>query len=199
MIGIAWTTQQRFTWIDITWEFSAGHWTGWSMQNMQYCVFLSKVILGKNSGNGIWITILDVLILILILHCQSWTTGLVFSGMEWVQRDQSLCCRTHLFHAVVANAFFCLNGITTGIAHPPSKKAKVTVEYACGTRVMTNKCTSERVNLGMLSGSYCRMCYHKHVNTNKKEKKCRTSSLGCPICKEPICKECWKEGYDKHT
>jgi len=25
--------------------------------------------------------------------------------------------------------FFCLNGITTGIAHPPAKKAKVTVEY----------------------------------------------------------------------
>jgi hypothetical protein len=23
--------------------------------------------------------------------------------------------------------------------------------------------------------------------------------LGCPIRKEPICKECWKEGYDKHT
>jgi hypothetical protein len=37
--------------------------------------------------------------------------------------------------------FFCLKGITTGIAHPQKKKAKVTVEYKCGTRVTTNKCT----------------------------------------------------------
>ncbi len=57
--------------------------------------------------------------------------------------------------------FFCLNGITTGIACPPSKKAKVTVEYACGMRVTTNKCTDEWVNLGMLSGSCCWMCYCK--------------------------------------
>jgi hypothetical protein len=39
--------------------------------------------------------------------------------------------------------FFCLNGITTGIAHPPMKKAKVTVEYKCETRVTTNNCTGE--------------------------------------------------------
>jgi hypothetical protein len=38
--------------------------------------------------------------------------------------------------------FFCLNGITTGIAYPPSKKAKVTVEYACRTQVLSHKCTS---------------------------------------------------------
>jgi hypothetical protein len=43
------------------------------------------------------------------------------------------------------------------------KKAEVTVEYACGTRVASNKCTSERVDLRMLSGSYCRMCYRKLV------------------------------------
>ena len=55
--------------------------------------------------------------------------------------------------------FFCLNGITTGIAHPPSKRAKVTVEYACGTRVKTNKCTSNQVRLGLTSGQYCQMCY----------------------------------------
>ena len=100
--------------------------------------------------------------------------------------------------------FFCLNGITTGIAHPPSKRAKVTVEYACGTRVKTNKCTRDWVNLGLKSGEYCRMCYQKQVSTELvkakgRKQRCRTSRLGCAICKEPICMECWKEGYDRHA
>jgi len=54
--------------------------------------------------------------------------------------DRSLCDTTISSHAI-ATFVFCLNGITTGIAHPPTKKAKVTVEYKCGTCVMTNKCT----------------------------------------------------------
>jgi hypothetical protein len=48
--------------------------------------------------------------------------------------------------------FFCLKGITIGIAHPPSKRAKVTVEYKCGTRVTSRKCTGYWVNLGLKSG-----------------------------------------------
>ncbi len=96
-----------------------------------------------------------------------------------------------------------LKGITTGIAHPPTKKAKVTVEYKCGTRVKTNQCTDVRVSLGMKSGDYCRMCYRKQMTTEllakERKNRCRASAMGCPICKEPICKECWKEGYDTHA
>jgi hypothetical protein len=99
--------------------------------------------------------------------------------------------------------FFCLNGITNGITHQPPKKQKVTVEYKCGMRVKTNKCTGKRVNLVLKLGKYCAMCYQKQVSTELKAKerkgRCRTSSLGCPICKEPICMECWKEGYNKHA
>jgi hypothetical protein len=99
--------------------------------------------------------------------------------------------------------FFCLNGITTGIVHPPTKKAKVTVEYKCGTCVMTNKCTDVRVSLGMQSGIYCWMCYRKQLTTElsakERKKTCITSAMGCAVNKEPICKECWKEGYDKHA
>jgi hypothetical protein len=57
--------------------------------------------------------------------------------------------------------FFGLNGITTGIAHLPLKKAKVAVEYKCGSHRKTNKCTVDQVDLGKTSGSYCRMCYKK--------------------------------------
>ena len=49
------------------------------------------------------------------------------------------------------------------------------------------------------------MCYRKQPTTElslsakERRKTNRTSAMGCPICKEPICKECWKEGYDKHA
>ncbi len=99
--------------------------------------------------------------------------------------------------------FFCLKGHTNGITHRPQKQAKVTVGYKCGTRVTTKKCTNERVSLGLVSGSYCRMCYRKQVTTEltatERRKMYRTSKMGCPIWKEPICKECWREGYNKHA
>ncbi len=99
--------------------------------------------------------------------------------------------------------FFCVNELTSRITHRQSKKARVTVEYKCRTWVTLRKCTGERVNLGLKSKRYCRMCYRKQVSTELKAKKrkerCRNSRLGCPVCKEPICWECWKEGYDRHS
>ena len=96
-----------------------------------------------------------------------------------------------------SKCFFCLKGIINRIDHPPTKKAKVTVEYKCLTHVTTNKCTDVRVSLGMKSGKYCRMCYRKQLTTELSsrdwQQRCRTSAMGCPICNEPICKECWKE------
>jgi len=101
--------------------------------------------------------------------------------------------------------FFCLNNITSGITHRPSKTEKVVVQYKCGTRVKTNQCTGERVDLG-LGCNYCRMCYRKLLGTTASEQRaavrkrmCRASRMGCPICNEPICKECWGEGYNKHA
>jgi hypothetical protein len=37
------------------------------------------------------------------------------------------------------------------------------------------------------------------LSAKDRRKTSRTSCMGCPICKKPICKECWKEGYDKHA
>jgi hypothetical protein len=46
------------------------------------------------------------------------------------------------------------------------------------------------------------MCYQKQACTdlkaNDRIQRCRTSAMECAVSKEPICKECWKEGYDKH-
>ena len=58
------------------------------------------------------------------------------------------------------------------------------------------------VSLKLESGIYCQMCYRKQLTTElvtkERKKTCRTSKMGCLICKEPICKECWKEEYDKY-
>ena len=51
--------------------------------------------------------------------------------------------------------FFCLKGLTTGIAH--KKNERVKIEYTCGSRRHTKKCTTERVKLKNYS-DYCRMC-----------------------------------------
>ena len=99
--------------------------------------------------------------------------------------------------------FFCLKGHTHGITHGPLKQTKVTVAYKCGTGVRMNECTNESVDLGKSSGTYFQMHYRKQITTeptaNKRKKTCRTSRLGCVICKEPVFTECWKEGYDKHA
>ena len=126
------------------------------------------------------------------------------SSVGWRIRRKTELYVTKPFRPMrLQQMFFCLNGTTTGIAHPPTKKAKVTVEYKCRTRVMTNKYTNVWVSLGMQSGIYCRMCYRKQLTTElsakERKKTCRTSAMGCAVCKEPICKECWKEGYDKHA
>ena len=98
----------------------------------------------------------------------------------------------------------CLKGHTNGIAHHPRKQATVTVEYKnCGMRVKTDKCTNVRVNLLGGRARYCRMCYRKQLTTElsakDRQKMCRLFALEHPICKEHICKECWKEGYDTHA
>jgi hypothetical protein len=111
------------------------------------------------------------------------------NGRTPLRRGQISLGKQHLYPVNVTNAFF--NGFTSDITHPPKKKQKVTVEYVCEMRVKMNKCTSNRVNLGLKSGEYCRMCYQKQVSTELvkakgRRQRCRTSRLGCAICTEPI-------------
>jgi hypothetical protein len=95
---------------------------------MLCCVFLSKVILDKNSGKGIWITIVDVMIfqIDLALSIMNYGIDLQWDGASakrpnFMRQDPFVPCDC-------GKCFFRLNRITTGIAYPPSKKAKVTVE-----------------------------------------------------------------------
>ena len=121
-------------------------------------------------------------------------------GLDWVGDERPDYMRTGEFIPCdCKKCYFCLNGHTTGIAHAGKKRAPV-VEYKCGTRARTKRCSTERVNLNKNS-KYCKMCYRKQgdVGTVKERtKKCNASRLGCVICEEHICKDCWDSGYDRH-
>ena len=73
-------------------------------------------------------------------------------------------------------------------------------KYNTKKKVETYKDVQERVDI-MKGGYYCKMCYRKQGKKGQfadRRKKCNSSHLGCLICKEHICDDCWNSGYDKH-
>ena len=69
--------------------------------------------------------------------------------------------------------YVCINGYTSGIAH--KKRARVSVEYKCNTRMKTDKCSEERVNLNN-GCDYCKMCFRMRdvgLTVTQKRKLCK--------------------------
>ena len=93
--------------------------------------------------------------------------------------------------------YFCINGLTNGIAHGISLKRKV----AKKNQKKVVDCTEERVTCKKEDGTpmkypdYCRMCYRKQAGSTltkkQKSERCKDTKLGCEQCNEPICKDCW--------
>ena len=126
--------------------------------------------------------------------------------MDWTGEERPDYMRKDAFIPCDCDkCYFCLNGHTSGIAHAPKKREAhrpTAIVYKCNTRqkVETCKDVKERVDI-MKNSKYCKMCYRKRGKVGtaaERKKKCNTSRLGCPICKEHICDDCWKSGYDKH-
>ena len=121
-------------------------------------------------------------------------------GLDWTGNERPDYMRTGEFIPCNCNkCYVCINVHTTGIAHAGKKRPPVVV-FKCGMRVKTKKCSTVRVNLGRGS-DYCRMCYRKQEKNGtakEKRKKCTNSQMGCPICDERVCKDCWNSGYDLH-
>lgn len=102
--------------------------------------------------------------------------------------------------------FFCINGLTNGIAHKHTGKRRSS-EGGGGSATKKSRavveCTmGKRVGLTLEDGSpmkwndFCKKCLEKRDGKWKdKVKNCPTSKLGCAKCNEPICRECWKT-YD---
>jgi len=123
-------------------------------------------------------------------------------SLDWDGDERPDYVRTGEFYPCnCKKCYFCINGHTTGIAHAGKKRAAPTmVQYKCGATMRTKKCTNHRVNIAK-SGAYCKMCYRMQdtsLDLVDKKKKCKTSRLGCAVCKEAVCAICWKSGYDKH-
>jgi hypothetical protein len=119
-------------------------------------------------------------------------------GLEWDGKGPrpSRMQQTDFVPCSCKKCYFCLHGLTGGVEHK-RKKQKVTVEYACGSHMRTDKCTTNRVHLKnkkgnlLQSGQYCKMCYTnqpKHLGKKVRKGKCHSSVMGCPQCKETICR-----------
>ena len=110
--------------------------------------------------------------------------------------------------------YFCLNKITSGVAHR-SRKSKVVLHYnsaRSGQSVQTDKCVDVPVKLEK-GCHYCKQCMGKmkgkvllgkdgrNLTFAQKRKLCTFSRMGCPqpSCNEHICDSCWAEGYTKHN
>ena len=92
-------------------------------------------------------------------------------GLDWVGDERPDYMHTGVFIPCnCKKCYFCLNGHTSGIDHANQKRLPV-VEYKCGTRVKTKKCSVVRVDL-CKGGSYCRMCY-RNTRRRKRHAICR--------------------------
>ena len=115
---------------------------------------------------------------------------------NWMRQGEFIPCDC-------GECFFCVNGHTTGIAHKSRKKQKKEVFFANGEVLTTDKCTDVRVKLygESKAGRYCKMYYRNKpsdLSRSQKMKKINYSILGCAVCKETVCDDCWEKGYDKH-
>ena len=96
---------------------------------------------------------------------------------------------------------FCKHGHTGVIKGVDRKPKKAVFHFKCGGRKVTEGCTTERVPLNLEGGSYCRMCTRKDnrkVLFEVKKKDANRSRMGCIQSREPICDDCWAEGYDRN-
>jgi hypothetical protein len=94
-------------------------------------------------------------------------------GLEWDGKDDSPRPRwmrqTEFVPCDCNVCFFCLHGFTDGVHHE-RKRQKVTVEYACGSRMRTNKCTTDRCSITLQNGDimvnaqHCRMCFRMQTD-----------------------------------
>jgi hypothetical protein len=93
--------------------------------------------------------------------------------------------------------YFCLKGLTNGVAH--KQQSQTVIHYKCGKRLRVRGCTDIRVRVRN-NKDYCRRCYRNHpgvdsdgnkMNAKAKKNECASSYLGCGACLEPICEACW--------
>ena len=59
--------------------------------------------------------------------------------------------------------FFCIEGLTNGIAHKKAKQTITTFVQPDNTPTMPKNCTDKRVNL-QRDSQYCRQCYRNLCN-----------------------------------
>jgi hypothetical protein len=80
---------------------------------------------------------------------------------DWTRKIDWIPCNCE-------KCFFCLNGLTNGIAHKKCKVATTFVQHD-NTWTVLNGCTDKCVDLKK-GGGYCKMCYQKLANGTAKKR-----------------------------
>ena len=113
-------------------------------------------------------------------------------------RGLIICVLANFVPCEWKQCYLCMHGHASVVAYAGLKRA-AEVLYKCNTRVKTEECSTERVDLG-IGNYYCRMCYRLQQDGTimEKRKQSNNSRMGCVICRERVCAKCWESGYDKH-
>ena len=85
---------------------------------------------------------------------------------------------------------FCVDGHTGIIRGVDTKKPKSVFHYQCGGRLVSEGCTTQRVNLD-IGNQYCRMCYRLQdpaIPCREREKKATTHGWGALNARSPSVK-----------
>ena len=94
---------------------------------------------------------------------------------SWIRQSDPISCNCNKY-------YFCINSMTTGIAHKTTKKRKIVIEsYKTSERLTTKDCIKIRVDLKR-GNQYCHMCYRNQPDTMSKSEKKKSSKslrLGC--------------------
>ena len=83
---------------------------------------------------------------------------------------------------VIVRSFFCIHGLTSGVARTGIKR-KAVFRYQCGGYKVTKGCTEELVRLtkkvgeSMKSTAYCRMCVQKDTRDRTHREKQKGAKL----------------------
>ena len=116
-------------------------------------------------------------------------------AMDWKdltdKKQKPVCIRKHDW--IPCNCkicFFCVNGLTCGVAHKTRGAKRNTPSHA------RPACSKDRMPMGTQNSSCCAMCIWRGKAANpgmtltKIRESCTQSRLGCLTCQEHVCEEC---------
>jgi hypothetical protein len=186
----------------------------WTVDRVIYCLFVVVVFCAKDNVGPEWWALylkkggryrfqIDLGMTLINYALENEWEDIEGPRPNWIRQREFIPCDCN-------NCFFCLKGLTNGIAHKKPRQTKTLFIQCNNSRTVQKGCTDKQVDLKR-GCSYCRMCFRKSKGAvgadgkkmsaamRKRKPYSNSARLGCPSCDEPICEKCWAKGYDMHA